>query len=621
MPENSQVGGHARMVAVKSRRIVPRLESSATAAIGEVRHVADVDRDMARSVAKAREHFLESGAVPGVRLHEGIVESWRRSWHFGVGCDDLDPPYFPDIDTDSLLVHAARPVLDRLEETLSGTATSLLLTDAVGRVLDRRVTDQSLNRHLDRIQLAPGFSYAEEHVGTNGIGTAIEMRQVVYVAGGEHFTERLRGTACAGAPIRDAMTGRTAGLLDVTCWYRDSGPLMPALVGHAAADIERRLLELGSARERAMLAEFMTADRRGGRPILTLNEDVTIVNQQAADLLAPADHAIVRDRVSELLRSGREIVEDLTLSRGETATIRCRPVTSHAGTAGAVVEIDICEAGHAAPPPGVRPLELNLAGTSTIFARVCAEMQAHCRARTWVLVEGEAGVGKAALAEAVHRRVTPQGSLTVIDGEDVGACLRRIASAALPSTVILRHPERFRPPGQAQVVAWVTSCAAGADDIWLVVTTAPGAHLADDLLNRLPVTLTVPPLRHRVEDVRALVPFLLSRCAPSESLSCGPAAMLLRSNWPGNVAELVRAVQHVLTRRRMGQVRPEDLPESCHATGRSVLSHWETLERDAIIRTLLETHGDKGAAADLLGISRATIYRRIGKYGISIDPQ
>ncbi|GIH23394.1 hypothetical protein Aph01nite_17040 [Acrocarpospora phusangensis] len=74
-------------------------------------------------------------------------------------------------------MRAAKPVLDRLEQTLADGTVSLVLTDAAGRLLDRRVGDPPLRKHLDRIRLAPGFSYAEEYVGTNGIGTALQTRQ------------------------------------------------------------------------------------------------------------------------------------------------------------------------------------------------------------------------------------------------------------------------------------------------------------------------------------------------------------------------------------------------------------------------------------------------------------
>jgi transcriptional regulator of acetoin/glycerol metabolism len=313
--------------------------------------VADSGGDTARIVTRARECFLGNGDVPQLPLRAGLVESWRRSQFLGVDCDRLDAPYFDDLDTDSRLMHAAKPVLDQLEETLFGAAMSLLLTDAQGRVLDRRVGERSFADRLDSIQLAPGFGYAEEHVGTNGIGTAIETRQVYFVVGGEHFSERLHSMACAGAPMYNRLTGRLVGLLDITCRHTDASPLMPALVNNAASEIEQRLLELGSEHERAMLTEFLAVCRRGSGAILTLSDNLTMTNQQAADLLAPVDHVIVRDKVAELSQSGRELVSHVVLSRGEHATIRYRPIETHAGTTGAVVEINVAEG----PLPLIRP--------------------------------------------------------------------------------------------------------------------------------------------------------------------------------------------------------------------------------------------------------------------------
>src|SRR5439155_19923625 len=138
-----------------------------------------------------------------------------------------------------------------------------------------------------------------------------------------------------------------------------------------------------------------------------------------------------------------------------------------------------------------------------------------------------------------------------------------------------------------------------------------------------PESVPVPPLRHRIEDIRELVPHLLQRHAPGRQIAVGPDAMhtLLRCTWPGNVAELEQALRSALARRHTGQIRVADLPESCHATSRRVLSEWESIERDAIIRALTEAHGDKIKAAVRLGISRATIYRKIRTFGIVIEPE
>jgi sigma-54 dependent transcriptional regulator, acetoin dehydrogenase operon transcriptional activator AcoR len=570
----------------------------------------------AESVARARECFLHTGTVPSTQVRPGIAESWRRSRLSGVDCDDLNPPYVEDLDTQGRLVRAAKPVLDRLEQTLLDAPAALILTDAQGRILDRRVDHGSFRRHLDRIWLAPGFGYAEEHVGTNGIGTARETRQITFVGGSEHFTAPLRAMACATAPITDPLTGRLAGLVDITCWSSGDGPVMSAVVCSAAGDIERRLLELGSERERTLLEEFMSAERHGGQAVVAIADDLMMANRRAADLLDPSDHAIMRDKVAELLRAGGKRATSLVLSRGEQVRIRFNPV----GANSAVVKIAITDGHRSTPRPRIRPADLKLAGTSTVFANVCADVAVLRQAGTWVLLEGEPGVGKVALAWAVHYRYSPERPFIVVESDADVASRCRADLGASGGTVVLRHVESFAGDARAAVVDWLDTIAEEADRVWVVATTGVGAELSDDLLSRLPATLTVPPLRHRIEDVGELVPALLGTSALGRSLSCSPAAMrlLLRSTWPGNVIELAQALRHALARRRVGQIRPDDLPESCHATGSHVLSRWETVERDAIIGALLETHGDKAAAADLLGISRTTIYRKISAYGIAI---
>ena len=67
----------------------------------------------------------------------------------------------------------------------------MILCDADGVVLSRRTGDSGLEQYLDRVWLAPGFSYAEQFVGTNGIGTALEARGPAQVFGHEHYAERL----------------------------------------------------------------------------------------------------------------------------------------------------------------------------------------------------------------------------------------------------------------------------------------------------------------------------------------------------------------------------------------------------------------------------------------------
>jgi DNA-binding NtrC family response regulator len=138
------------------------------------------------------------------------------------------------------------------------------------------------------------------------------------------------------------------------------------------------------------------------------------------------------------------------------------------------------------------------------------------------------------------------------------------------------------------------------------------------LLQFFPSTVELPPLRQHIEDLHELVPFFLARLSHSGSLTCSPAAMqlLLRSGWPGNIEQLRQVLTTVASHRRTGTIRPGDLPPQCWTVSRRLLTPLESMERDAIVQSLLDYQGNKLQAAGSLGMSRATIYRKIHEYGI-----
>jgi transcriptional regulator of acetoin/glycerol metabolism len=92
--------------------------------------------------------------------------------------------------------------------------------------------------------------------------------------------------------------------------------------------------------------------------------------------------------------------------------------------------------------------------------------------------------------------------------------------------------------------------------------------------------------------------------------------LLMRYSWPGNVQQLQQLLHQVVQHRRGGSIDAKDLPPELHSISRRVLSTLESMERDAIVRSLADTNGNKVQAARSLGMSRATIYRKIHEFGI-----
>ncbi len=147
-----------------------------------------------------------------------------------------------------------------------------------------------------------------------------------------------------------------------------------------------------------------------------------------------------------------------------------------------------------------------------------------------------------------------------------------------------------------------------------------------DLYYRLNVvTLRIPPLRERREDIPLLAEHFARKHARSGAGTISPAArdLLAAYRWPGNVRELENVVARALALNPFGVVLPEDLPETVRAPsppeppraglaveGRPTLAE---LERRYAAQVLRETGGNKTRAAEVLGIDRKTLYRILGE--------
>jgi transcriptional regulator of acetoin/glycerol metabolism len=158
--------------------------------------------------------------------------------------------------------------------------------------------------------------------------------------------------------------------------------------------------------------------------------------------------------------------------------------------------------------------------------------------------------------------------------------------------------------------------------LWVAVTLThrSAERNLTELLRQFPITVALPPLRHHIEDLPELTTFFLGKLSQHGRLTCSQEAMklLVRSSWPGNVEQLWQVMRRIVQRRRVGAIMPRDLPPECWTVSRRLLSPLEAMERDAIVQSLLDTDGNKAKAAESLGMSRATIYRKIHEYGIVI---
>jgi DNA-binding NtrC family response regulator len=296
--------------------------------------------------------------------------------------------------------------------------------------------------------------------------------------------------------------------------------------------------------------------------------------------------------------------------------------------------------------------------------------------RTPVLITGESGTGKELVARAIHYRgsyakrpfvAVDCGSLvpTLIESElfgyEKGAFTGATRSkdglfqTANGGTILLDEIGELSMEMQAKLlrvlqekeVRPVGSNQKVKVDVRVIAATNRDLEAAykeekfrKDLYFRLNVvTLHLPALRERKSDIAALVHYFLDKLAWGRSITVSSAAMkaMLQYDWPGNVRELENCIERAIALGDHDTIELQDLPpavraeqptpresslaiedapmdEQPKATGSA--TDLEELERETIERVFVQVQGDKSRARKMLGISRATLYRKLKRYKI-----
>ena len=565
---------------------------------------------------------------PGPRPE--IAASWARSSQSGVAGDALAPPVALGADPSGRLASLAAPVLDRLSSTLADTRTTVVLTDAHAGVLDRRAGTRSLGDLLDEIGLVPGYSYAEDAVGTNGMGTAAEERRSVRISGDEHYAEALHPLTCVGVPIEHPITGRLEGVLDLTCFNEDAGPWMTPLVAEAVAGVRGLLEEHATVAERALFGAFLRASHRATGAVVSLNDSFVLTNPAAARLLDGVDHGALWEVGAAALAGSRDLVQELLLAGGSRVRARFEVVEVGDRPVGAIVRLAEADDGPARPSgrraPGVRLVDRPTGITGRLAGEVAEAVQAGER----VLLRGPSGAGKLTVARlALGADGVPvfDAARAVVDG--VGPWLVDVEAALTGGgPLVIRHVEALAADGAAGLAAVLDATPPGVavvatlsdDPAGAAAATAVAPSLA--LVDRFERVVRVPGVADRADELPGLIRSILGRLTPSGAVRLAPEVVqaLTRVDLPGNLRQLEAVLHRVVVKRRAGTITLDDLPPEVRAaTHRPHLTAMEQHECEAIAAALTAADGNKAAAASALGISRSTLYRKLDAYGLQLD--
>jgi DNA-binding NtrC family response regulator len=252
-----------------------------------------------------------------------------------------------------------------------------------------------------------------------------------------------------------------------------------------------------------------------------------------------------------------------------------------------------------------------------------------CGALTSAMLESELfGYVKGAFTGAVRPK---EGLLSLANGGAV--FLDEIAEMPIDlQAKLLRamQEKEIRPLGSAKATPIDVRIIAG-----VTRDLEPAVHQGSfrrDLYFRLNVvSLRLPPLRDRKEDIRLLAEHFLDRISRATGVrrSITPEAMklLCAYDWPGNVRELENCLERAAALAESPILAPADLPPQVQNTGPSpkagapggknkIMSLAE-MEKQAILTVLTQLNGDKLMTAKLLGIGKTTLYRKLKEYGVT----
>lgn len=555
-----------------------------------------------------------------------VSDSWRRCVEtYGMDPTRPDPAHIVTSaelrerrKQSERLIATARSGLQALFRQVAGHNYVLLLADANGVCVDF-FGDPRFEDDLKRAGLYLGSSWSEDLAGTCGVGSCIVTGQPVTIHQEDHFGMAHTPLSCTAAPIHDT-TGALTAVLDISLLRspspKSSQNLAMSLVTAAARRVE--MANLMAMTRRDWVLRFSTSP-----DFLEVDPEAAVALDGSGRILgmttgvrAALDPDGAGDLIGSRLDDWLELsVDDLPdLMRGRPTEDRVVRLKDGRGLFGHAIAPQNTQAAMRTRqgPPDLPAAMSSLAGPDPAMAALLARAGRLAATAIPLLIWGETGTGKEALARAIH--VSGAGGqsfhalrcagLTDFDGIGPDA----------PGTLFLRGIEDLGAQAQGALL----SLLERRSDLRVIASSRQipatlAGIIRDDLFYRIAAgSLALPPLRHRADFDWLLDRLLRRRSADGLRLSPAARADLKSRAWPGNLRELA-ALLDVTVALTSGDVI--DLPDLPAPVGEQATS----APQQDLEFVLAACHGNMAQAARRLGVNRSTVLRRLRKAGM-VDP-
>lgn len=559
-----------------------------------------------------------------------IAHSWQHCYIAGVDpYSSVDHSILNQHEFEELLaekrnlLNVARSIIANLYCFVAGSGYIVMLSDERGYIMEMMGDSDTMANAL-KYNLCKGASWAEEKVGTNGIGTALAIRRPIQVTGAEHYCQKNHCWTCSAAPIFDNHE-QIIGVLQM------SGPSSKTHL-HTLGMVVAAVESIGNQlRLQQTNRELMLLNNRMNNIILTVSDGIIVtdqeglivqVNPMAEKILSKKELKIVGSSVMDFV--DRAIVIQEMLSTGKPYNdfelIVNTSNESHCLSSGKPIKDDLGNVTGAVifinPLSKTMKLVNRFNGAHATFqfedivgknkqlkktiklGMIAAGNTSH------VLLQGESGTGKEVFAQAIHnlssRRNRPFVAINcgAIPRELIGSelfgyeggsftgakpggrpgkfelasggtlFLDEIGDMPLEQQVallrVLQDQHITRIGGDKTIVVDVRIICASNKNLRLEVAKG---NFREDLFFRLNViSMTLPPLRERREDIPLLFDLFFKEICRKLGIAfpyIDPRVIsyFKQYDWPGNVREFQNAVERIVNLANGQSISLEHLPE------------------------------------------------------------
>lgn len=539
-----------------------------------------------------------------------LLESWQRS-KAAIGTpSNVRQTHVPEGLLDAHLLEMLGAPMNKFAQDLEGTGLALLLADSRGQILQRWTEDRQALSHLDQVGTVRGAVLAENVVGTNGVGTVAATGTAVQIRGTEHFAEIYQSAVCTGSPVLHPVTRKLLAVVTISCDMTPRSDLLKPLVKSMTTQLEQHLMTVEQPNSRELFNTFLDLSRRQQSPIVAFGPQGIIIQSTLANSLSSQDLTLLKQLGDEGRPSGKYLVE---LTDG-TVELELKLV----GQGNSVVSIGPRASRRSANAPN--QLSSRIIGRAPEWLETVKLLDKFRSNNGVIVLAGESGVGKTSLAlrtphklsgDAVSRKLIDAAERHIVGTREwLGRLDERLDSS---EELTVRGIETLDAPAIDGMAALIAARSRTASVI-LTLTTQSIEDL--ELFERKfdAAGVYVPPLRDRSSDIPALWKFFNELFSSNSRLELSDEALVLMRSyaWPGNVKELRQLANQLIGSGKNGVVLPKDLP--VHMQSIKSMTVIERMELEAIRKALQEADGNRVKAADILGISRATVYRKIKAY-------